>query len=525
MYMRSKSDYLGITRIYITRLNKNLSDSCIFQNSIRFLPLLVLIPALQTSLALPIHPRVELGHYFQSIAFLQDGLHSYTYITFQESFAGIHLYSLLASPLVAIGYIEGGRLISWLAILGSALLLSQIGRSLNRPKAGLIASTVFLATPYTLRFGYFMWPESLSIFFTSLAIYGILNWRLHQSQRGYILLLVGIVFGIANHRWEAVVILPVMALLVKDRHWKHLVIIAAITLFTLIGVDLIIGLQPPATSLDHFLILNTGFTPFFTWEFWTTTGIDTVYGYNPYIVSYVTMMPLGILIAVHRGFQYLRQRRDIDLLLSTWTVSGLSIPFLLPGGAFHFYYLWALCAPVAVGVALLIETIILRLSRHDGVTSTELMRATMIFLAISGSLGILSSEYGMFSNAQTPMFGADGREPITSEHGVSGVGPDESKLMGKLLRVKYNVDETDDVVFVGEWPQDPTYISMSSARILAYAQVNLRDVWIVNNEDYVHRRLNEEIRDPIRFAPNESSVSDCKAMVIRNNGQTRIQGC
>lgn len=104
-----------------------------------FIPAIPLIPMLLAPIPMYYHPAREVAGAFQTIAIIDDGWNSYTYITLQESFSALHLHSLLSSIFVGVGYTEGGRLVSFLGALSTVLLLVWIGLLLGRRRAGIIA--------------------------------------------------------------------------------------------------------------------------------------------------------------------------------------------------------------------------------------------------------------------------------------------------------------------------------------------------------------------------------------------------
>lgn len=74
---------------------------------LKYIPGIVLIPLLTAPLPMSYHTAREIAGYFQALAFLRDGILSYTYLTPKENLSGLHLHSVLSSPLVGFGYIEG----------------------------------------------------------------------------------------------------------------------------------------------------------------------------------------------------------------------------------------------------------------------------------------------------------------------------------------------------------------------------------------------------------------------------------
>lgn len=84
-----------------------------------------LIPKLDQRLAIAYHPQREGAGYFQALAFVRDGVISYTCLTPDESLSVLHLHSLLSASFICLGYHEGGRLVTWFAAIAVIILLSK----------------------------------------------------------------------------------------------------------------------------------------------------------------------------------------------------------------------------------------------------------------------------------------------------------------------------------------------------------------------------------------------------------------
>ncbi|WP_420191875.1 hypothetical protein [Haloplanus salinarum] len=108
------------------------------------IPAAILSPLLLKPIPFYYHPGRALGGLFHTLGWIQFGWRSLLIQTPIETFSNpFHLHSLLAAPLVALGFSEGGRVISLLAAVAAAYTLGRIATSYLGPNAGYITIGVF----------------------------------------------------------------------------------------------------------------------------------------------------------------------------------------------------------------------------------------------------------------------------------------------------------------------------------------------------------------------------------------------
>lgn len=136
------------------------------------LPGVWFITLLDALIPIYFHRPREIAGYFAALAFAREPVRSFFYLTPAESYASLHLHSFLSAPLLALGYHEGGRLVSLLATIATALILYQFVNELTGKRfAGLVAGFGFWVIPFTQRFAYAFQPEALSIALTTAVVY------------------------------------------------------------------------------------------------------------------------------------------------------------------------------------------------------------------------------------------------------------------------------------------------------------------------------------------------------------------
>jgi len=479
-------------------------------------PLLGIAGALDARLPVTYHAAVEIGHFGQTIALLKDPLASYTYVTLQESTASIHLYSILSAPFVALGYFEGGRLISFISILIAALALNKIADiSYSNLSAG-IAPLVFVGNPLVLRWGYWFGPEALGIALTTLSVLAIVLYDRSEHVRWYYASVTLIILGVMNHLWEATILLPVVAVLYDRQEWKRLIAAGVVTVVAVAVCKSITTFQPNVASLGHYNIISTGPFIFLKPEYWQLDHANT-----PFFVAAKLLMPAVYILAIVKTVTWWRTRSSDALLEASWLVSGVSILVLLPGGAIpHSYYLWALPAPFAFTAARTLERSYLRL--YDVVnrnTAQRVLIGSLVLFSMWGAVTAASVEAGSFHDSDIDVLRNQGESRKPAQDVAKWTADD----VGKRLR-GYGVSDASEVTFVGEWNDRGYGAYLGPVRILMYGGVNLRDMWKFGA---AHTGAAGMDGNPT-FVKSVSEVdtSDCEVMIILKNDQsTEIQRC
>jgi len=486
------------------------------------IPAAVLLPVLTRPVPFVFHSNRALAIGFETLALLQDGLSSYTYITYQESFASLHLHAILGAPLFALGVTEASRLVSFLAAIFATVLISRIATRLFNNQVGIIAPLLLWLNPYFIRFAYYAWPESLSIALTTGAIYTAL--RSNESTFWTGLTACFIILGAFNHRWELTVLLPVVAIYISrsnmvavndrvvefdvtDYSFQQLVGVGCATVLSYLVLTVVTGLQP-ANDQSQYFITGQGTEALVTPEFWfhpIATGRPGLF-----MISHNWHLYLGVLCTLFLADRYVRTRSRWSLVLLTWVISGLSVPILLVGGFHgHLYYLWGVVAPVTIVAAVLVVHVVDFIA---GSISPSKVSPTFAAVAI-----VLAAAGGGIVYSQEATWKAS--DPDRGVH-----YPAETTLTAAEEIRQYNVTSQEEVAFVGNWTGTNSEVGIDVPRLLLYSRVLIRgeQVWSITpgTDNYYP---SSEVGPT--FAPNESIVGECDVMIVRQPNQIDVREC
>ena len=420
-------------------------------------PAIAVLPVLMTPLPLAYLDRNEIAAYFQSLALARTGLESYTFLTPLETFSGLHLYSMLAAPLVGSGFTEGGRVVSFLAALAAATLTGYIARGFFDSDTALVAPVFLWLHPFFIRHSYTFMYVMFSIAVTVAAVAAMLAYRRTNKQTFYWLSLLALVAGVANHLWEATIALPIVVLLVSARDYRHAAGAVVTMLTSTIIVYVLMGLQPQGPSmLFQYGIQTTGISIFFTPEWWMKGG------YPPFDLSLTLTPILSIISSIGWGVHYYRKRNETALILSSWFVSGLAIPFFLPGGyPGHPYYIWGLIAPLAVTAAQLTVWVTRKITASLAVKINQ--EAAVNVIAVG--LVCVALSYGV---------AAETTESPVKE--ANGLHVEDTVAAGHTLAEMEAVPE--ETVFVGDWSEP--YHESDIYRVVIYSDMVVRERYLVH---------------------------------------------
>jgi hypothetical protein len=180
------------------------------------LPFLVMLPLLTSPISMWYHAQREGAGYFQALAFTRLGIDSFSTLTPVESLSSLHLHSLLSAPLIELGYVEGGRLISLLAAIVAVILVGRIGYELSGREVALLAPGILLIHPLFLTHSYAFMPETLSIALTTGCLLATIRYVNHDDTRYIYAAITCFALGVANHMWEATILLPVVVYLLLE---------------------------------------------------------------------------------------------------------------------------------------------------------------------------------------------------------------------------------------------------------------------------------------------------------------------
>jgi hypothetical protein len=307
-------------------------------------PTAALIPSVTTPLG-TYRPAVEIAHYFQALALLRDGLESYTYLTPAESSGGLHIHSLLSTPLLAAGVRPAGRIVSLVAAAVAVLMLIMLVSRLSSPASGLLAGAFLWAHPLFLRFSSTWVPYILSVSLTIGALLGAVLWVTTQHHRWYVVSLGLLSVGIFNHTWEASIMLPIAVLYANRGYYRE---IAGVVVTTVLSLAIFVGvrsLQPRGHNLTHSYSLFHRPEVLFSVDWFFHGGFDV---WRTWWYFKLLTVPVTLFAIASVGLFYYQTRREDALVIGAWLLSGLSVLVLLPRGWMgHGYYAWGLLAPLA----------------------------------------------------------------------------------------------------------------------------------------------------------------------------------
>ncbi len=413
-------------------------------------------------------PTVETAHYYQALAFARDGLDSYFYVSLQESFSSIHLYSLLASPLVATGYTEGGRLISYLAAVLTAVGAGYTASALYDHKAGVLTVAFLFVNPYYLRFTWTITPEGLGIALTTLAVAAVLRYHESEYDRWFLLSLALLSLGIFNHLWEATIALPMTLVLLERRQLLRSGVVVVVVAVSVVGAKLTTRLQPQVVALSNYSVFDNPLTIFLTPQWWAATDL-----FRPFFVSHSLVLWLGLFFAGYWGLRRVSSSDVRFTVLFGWTAAGLAVPVLLPKGhVVHDYYLWGLVVPVSLSLGSHVVDVLLDGVENRSLNTESLVAALVVMLALSGTFVGAVYSVGIFEG--TGYRYPD--QPAWADDSTGNVRPGELAEAGRELR-KYDVDASE-VTFAGDWERTAPGLYCEAVRILVYGDVLADHFWI-----------------------------------------------
>jgi hypothetical protein len=495
-----------------------------------YLPVVGLLPLLAVPIPTHFQATREVGTYFQALAIARDGLASYGYLTVREIPASLHLESVLAAPLVAAGYVEGVRLVSALAALGTVLLVAVVARRLFGAVAAVLAPALLWANPYFYRLAWAAMPEALTVFLTTAAVAatvayvgfgrvpdvprdteGSLTFR--PDRRWLLVALAALALAVLQHGWAATVAVPIAATLAVTRHRRGTLATLAVTGLALAAVAAIGTLQP-APPTRGFAVTATGLGVYLSPEwlgYWRSQ-----FGSVPFFLAHGLHLVAGIAAGCYWSYRALRDAAPRVILLATWTASGLVLPFALPGGVLSFdsFYLWGTVAPLTLTAAGLGVAAVRRFATQAGRTDRP-ATGTVLGVAV-GLLVALALCNAVVVEAGVGTEGPDDRIDTRTRTTPFDVNAGEGIAAGRALRER-DVARLDRVTFVGRWRTGESVYTGGITRIVVYGGVLPTGTWRVTPA-----RADE---GPAVVASSDAAT-DCAVMVVRDpNGDVSVRSC
>jgi len=471
------------------------------------LPAAVLLPVIFSPVPIYLtNPAVEVAGYFQTLAIVKEPFASYTYLTIQESFAALHLHSIVSAPLLALGVQQAGRVVSVLSTIAGALFLAAIAFRVQGRRAALLAPVLLWLHPITIRLSDRWFPEALGIALTTIAVYLLIRHLDDGGERWYYLSLATVAIAVSNHMWEASILLPLVTLLFYHKEYRKAggaVVVTGAALATVWGLT---HLQPTGASVYTFFGVHNEPLIFLDPSWWNYV---TKFPTHPLPIARTLTMPLAIIGFGWAGWRAHTTGERRYFLLSSWLASGLSIPFILPLGMSHIYYLWALLVPLA----LLGATVI-----GSNLPETLPARTGNVGRIVAVVLLIMALQYGLlFETAVLAGTGVPVVNDVSSSatSGTNAVSDGEAIEAGRTLQ-RLGVQEAEEVTFVGQWIIEGATRwqgATPATRVLIYGKVHGRQT------------RNLYSKGSSAFVQNKSALDDCTAYVEKSGEEIHVGSC
>lgn len=461
-------------------------------------PALLLAPYLSTPVPRSFHFHREIAGYYQALAYRVDPIGQFFYNTPAENLSSVHFHSLLSAPLVGLGFPQGGRLVSLAMAVAAALLVGWLGARLVSPVAGAVAAALLWSHPLYVELAASFMPETTSVALTTGALAAL--WRAYESGADEtvwkVVCCLAVVLAVATHLWEALILLPLatLAVLRRDRTFAAVVTVVG---FGAAGLFYwVTALQPAGgeSLVDRYAFFVDPSVFLSADEFWLAFADEGLFG--PALTATFVLsvaIALGLLaLAAFRG-------AGRELLLASWLLAGLSIPFLLANGLrIHEYYLWATLPPLAVAGAWLLSWAAAELARRLSVDGDRATAAVAVSaLVLSGALiGVVHLGAVSTGHVSDP---------------VGGLSQEQIRETGSRL----DGYDPDRVVFAGDWGYD---VSHHYGQFPAMSGIMIQNGWFVTSRTPLDG-------DGPRFAPNGTAGEPCDALVWRNGSDVTVRDC
>jgi len=473
--------------------------------ALALVPVLLYLPAILEPLPMQYYGGRETAFYFISLSIVELNVRSWLVLTIYESWSSPHLYSFVSAPFVAVGFVEGGRLVSLLATVAGALAIGYVTARFTDTRGGLVAIGLYWLHPFVVRQSYVYQPEAMSMALTTGTIAVLVAYVRSEFDRRGLFVLLGLLFvAPQTHTWEASIGLPVVVYLAVHGRYREGVLAAGAAAAGVVASNLIVQLQPGGQSqLAGVSVLATGVDIFLNPSWWLLPPGEAR---GPVAVAMTITLVVAVVVTPVLGLNAVRRRDSRALLLGSWVLSGLVIVFLIPRGLVrHVYYAWAIVPPMIVIASVVLTD---ALDRIDVSTLRDERVLAVVFALLIGVYGV-----GFTYNAAG---GLDSPVTLTDSWGIH---EDEAKQAGLALR-RAGVSGPDEIAFVGDWGFNAStgLISTPGTVVLVYSGVLL---------DYRTAKVAVQKGDPLpEFAPNRSAVRNATYCVLRHaNGSASIERC
>jgi 4-amino-4-deoxy-L-arabinose transferase-like glycosyltransferase len=379
---------------------------------------------------------------------------------------------MLSSPLIAIGYTEGGRLISWIAAVLAVAVTIRLVQHWIGDETALLSGTFLWFVPLFLLSSFSFMTESLSILLTTASV--LCAVRAVDSKHNYWVIGCGIflVLGVLTHLWEAIILLPVVIVFARAGRWRTAIIMGVVTICTVAVSFLLTHLQPRGgSSLSSYSAFggnNWQYLIDLNWWLPPVGLLDTgsraaSFGVSPLRAVSKLMLLYAVFMLLYWGYQS-RREDDYSVVMFAWVLAGLSIPIALPRGFLaHYYYTWGLIVPIAITTAKVTKKFI------DSSPSITLTQLSTLAVTISLLLPLVLTPVVPF---------VIGHETsITPAPGIQLVEPSDQALDRAEELKQYDLQSTDGIVFIEESVEvsDNEWSGSFPAYVLIYANLMITE--------------------------------------------------
>lgn len=388
------------------------------------------------------HERVAVLNVILAYSFIDHGLSTYTFRTFAESMAGVHVFSLTGVPFVATLGPVGLRI--YAMILG-ALFLAAVygtGAELYDRRTGALAALLAALSPMLL----LLTNGPMAAIFETTAVAGSVLAYIYYDRtdrRLWFGLSVGLLaVGIADHLWAVTAMAP-LVLVAWERRQR-----VAAGVYALVGVLAVVGtwkITEGYTTGGGGGILSTPLiraysvlfhAEYFTHPYWWRVTILNRIGHTitPHL-AFVAFLLCGWIVG-----RWLRSRGEVTdpfydhLLLATWLASSLAFPLLFPRGAqYHVYYYWGVIAPAALLVAWFTLRVVASLDAAVPSVPKRFITLAVVFLLVTSYAPsyYVAGQRGLTNSLATPH---EGRQQLVAGEEI------------RAYRRAHGIDSTDVAV-------------------------------------------------------------------------------
>lgn len=478
-------------------------------------PATAILPFLWAPIPGGYHNHREVAGYFQALAYWRDPLGQFLYNTPAENLSSIHFHSFLSAPLVGVGFPQGGRAVSLLAAVFTTIIIGYITAIVVSRRVAPVAAAALWAHPLFINFAGAFMPETVSILLTSGAILLLLLGYQKDSPLFIAGSVVILLPAISTHLWEATILFPLVILAAYHRQWKVAAIYSIVGCGTVAANWHLTNLQPssPRSLMRRYALWQDPTILLSTEKFWLETATPKLLSLGNILALTLigtVILCIGLLI---RGIQ---TGNRTPILLGTWFASGLSIPILLANGyLWHNYYLWAIPAPLSVTIAAGVEVLIPRFQTAINSIPVPGQKSFIVMFVTVSLVWSLTFQLGVLAGTGVPVL--DQRGVVESQGGA-----DYETLVaaGKTVG-EANVENQSMIVFVGDWgrrnsnhfgqfPRMSTVLIYSGLDVRTRGPSNVRP-WFSSGGP--------------RYYQNQSEVSDCEVLIIKNDSQVSIESC